>query len=124
MSSEQISETNIISDKECRNWAMILHFSLLAGYIVPLAGLVAPIIIWQIKKDELPGIDAHGKVVVNWLISAFIYAVIFTALIIVIIGIPLLIALGLLSIIYPIIGGVKANEGKLWKYPLTFQILK
>jgi len=42
---------------------MFLHFSLLAGYVVPIAGLIAPIIIWQLKKNELPGLDEHGKVV-------------------------------------------------------------
>src|SRR5688572_13352953 len=41
-------------------WAMFLHLSTLAGLLVPYAGLVAPIVIWQIKKKEMPAIDAHG----------------------------------------------------------------
>jgi uncharacterized Tic20 family protein len=110
-------------DQETRMWAMILHLSLFAGYIVPLAGLVAPIVIWQVKKAALPGIDAHGKIVVNWIISALIYGFVFFLLTFVVIGIPLLFALGIVAIVYPIVGGIKANNGEVWKYPLTIQFL-
>lgn len=106
-------------------WAMILHLSQFAGYVVPLAGLVVPIVIWQIKKDELPEIDNHGRVVVNWIISEIIYAVVCVLLAFVLIGIPLLIALAVLGIVFPIVGGIKANNGELWRYPMSitfFQI--
>lgn len=102
---------------------MILHFSQFAGYIVPLAGMIVPIVLWQMKKDELPGIDEHGRAVVNWIISETIYILIGIALIFVVIGIPLLFALALIGIIFPIIGGIKANDGVLWKYPLSISFL-
>ncbi|MBP7948984.1 MAG: DUF4870 domain-containing protein [Verrucomicrobiales bacterium] len=107
-----------------RQWAMWLHLSSLAGYLVPLAGFVAPIVIWQVKKGEFRVLDAHGKMVVNWLISAAIYGVACFVLAFVLIGIPLLIALGLAHVVFSIIGGVKANEGILWKYPLCLQLIK
>lgn len=124
MNEQQLPGNADGKQHEFRTWAMFLHFSLLAGFVIPLAGLIAPIIIWQIKKTELPEIDAHGKVVVNWLISAFIYAVISIALSLILIGIPLMFVLCVLSIAFPIIGGIKANEGQLWKYPLTIEIVK
>jgi uncharacterized Tic20 family protein len=34
-----------------------------------------------------------------------------------VIGVPLLIILGVLGIIFPIIAGIKANNGEVWKYP-------
>jgi uncharacterized protein len=110
-----------------RQWAMFLHFSLLAGIIPGLGHLVAivlPIIIWQVKKAEFPEIDAHGKVVVNWIISAIIYGIVCGLLFFVFIGLPLLIVLAALWIIFPIIGGIKANNGELWKYPLSIQFFK
>lgn len=112
------------SGQEVRTWAMFLHLSQLASYIVPLAGVVAPIVIWQVKKQDLPEIDDHGIVVVNWMISALIYSLVSLALVFVIIGIPLLIALVVLNIVFPIVGGVKANNGELWKYPLSIEFLK
>jgi len=62
-----------MDDEETRQWAAILHFSLFSGIIIPLGGLIVPIVIWQLKKADLPGIDPHGKVVVNWIISSSIY---------------------------------------------------
>jgi uncharacterized Tic20 family protein len=106
-------------EQQTRQWAMFLHLSLLAGCLVPVAGLVLPIVLWQVKKAELPGIDPHGRAVVNWLLSAIIYGLICVPLIFVIIGIPLLIALAVLGIVFPIIGGIKASNGELWKYPLS-----
>src|SRR5947207_2717362 len=55
--------TYAVMDQQTRQWAMVLHLSQFAGYAVPLAGLIAPIVIWQVKKNELPGIDAHGKII-------------------------------------------------------------
>ncbi len=110
-------------ETQTRQWAMFLHLSQLAGFLVPLAGFIVPIVIWQLKKQELPGIDAHGKVVVNWIISGLIYAIACCVLIIVLIGIPLLLALGIIAIIFPIVGAIKANEGVVWKYPLTITFL-
>ena len=111
-------------DRQTRQWALFLHLSLLAGFVVPLGGLVLPIVIWQIKKAELPGIDVHGKIVVNWLISKFLYAVGCVILVLAIVGIPLLIALMVLMVVFPIVGAVKANDGKVWKYPLSIPFLK
>ena len=107
-----------------KHWAMFLHFSVIAGFVIPFAGLMIPIIIWQIKKDDLPEIDIHGKIIVNWLISAFIYGMVCLLLTFLLIGIPLLFILAGLCIIFPITGGIKANNGETWNYPLTIQVLK
>ena len=111
-------------DQQTRQWALLLHLSLLAGFLIPLAGLIVPILIWQLKKDDLPGLDPHGRVVTNWIISEIIYGVACGVLVLVVIGIPLLMALFAVAIIFPIIGGIKANEGILWKYPLSIPFLE
>jgi len=86
--------------------------------------LVIPIVIWQIKKSELPGIDAHGKIVVNWIISEIIYLLVCLLLTLVLIGVPLLIAVGALGILFPIIGAIKANNGQVWRYPFSITVLR
>lgn len=108
-------------EKDVRTWGMLLHFSLLAGHALPLAGLAAPIIIWQVKKDELPEIDEHGKIVTNWILTSLIYWMISGILVLVVIGIPMLIVMGIVSTVFPIIGGIKANNGEYWGYPGTFR---
>ncbi len=111
-------------EQQTRQWAMFVHLSLLAGFVVPFAGFVLPIVLWQVKKNELPGIDIHGKIVVNWILSAIIYAFVCFLLVFVLVGIPLLIALAILGIVFPIIGGVKASNGEVWKYPLSITFLR
>jgi uncharacterized Tic20 family protein len=121
---EEMRPSPVNREQQTRQWAMFLHLSMLANFVLPPAGLVAPIVIWQLKKDELPGIDAHGKNAVNWIISAVIYGLVSALLVLVLIGIPMLIALGVLTIIFPIIAGIKANNGEVWKYPLTIPFVK
>jgi uncharacterized Tic20 family protein len=111
-------------EQQTRQWGLFLHLSMLAGFVVPFAGLIAPIVIWQLKKVELPGIDEHGKNATNWIISQIIYAVVSFILAFAIIGIPLLIALGVVAIIFPIVAGIKANNGEVWKYPLAISFIK
>jgi len=112
------------SDSESRHWAMAMHFSILAGFAVPLAGLLVPILIWQMKKDELPWLDIHGKHIANWIISKIVYVFACILLSIVIIGIPLLIALGICMVVFPIIGGIKASNGVVWRYPMSISFFK
>lgn len=109
---------------EQKQMGMFLHLSQLLNIVLPPAGIVVPIILWQIKKDEMPALDAHGKMVVNWLISSLIYFVVSLVLTIVLIGILGLITLGIMSVVFPIIGGIKANNGEFWEYPLTIKFLK
>ena len=110
-------------NKDARQWAMFLHLSLLAGCVVPYAGFVAPIVIWQVKKDEYPELDQHGKAALNWILSLLVYSLIGFLLACVYIGFFILIALGIASIVFPIIAGIKANEGVLWPYPLAIRFL-
>lgn len=110
-------------ERDTRQWALFLHLSLLAGHAVPMGGIIAPILIWQIKKEELPEIDVHGKNAVNWIISLIIYLVVCVPLCFVLVGFALLAILGVLAVVFPIIAAMKANEGETWRYPLSITFL-
>ena len=58
------------------------------------------------------------------MISVILYAFACILLMFVLIGIPLLIALAIVAVVFPIIGGIKANDGKLWPYPMSIRFLK
>ena len=108
-------------DKQTNTWALILHLSVLSGLVTALLGLIVPIIIYFLKKDELPGLTPHAHVVFNWIISVIIYAVVSSILVFIGIGVLLLIALAILSLVFPIIGAIKASEGEVWPYPLSIK---
>jgi hypothetical protein len=130
----QFRPTMFLQTHEERQMGLFLHLSLLFGLFVPAAGIIVPVILWQMQKDKMPALDRHGKMVVNWMISSFIYVVASIPLMIlsfVMIGAPFFIffilcwlAFVIVSIAFPIIGAVKANDGELWEYPLTIKFLK
>ena len=116
----QEPETGGGMSKEARQWAMILHFSILAGFVIPFAGLLAPILIWQLKKDDMPQIVPHAHVVMNWIITSLVYwAISFVLILAFGLGFLLMMVLGLATVAFSIIGGIKANDGELWEYPAT-----
>jgi uncharacterized Tic20 family protein len=136
--SQAVSETNGAAtvvppqqdvasvDKDARTWAMLAHLSALAGCIVPIPGsnLIGPIVIWQIKKKESAFVDAHGKEAVNFQLTLLIPIVISALLIFVLIGFPLLIAIGIAALVLTIIAALKANSGETYRYPLTIRFIK
>ena len=108
-----------------KQMGLFLHLSGLAFALVFPLGIVLPIVLWQTQKDKTPALDAHGKMVTNWMISATIYGVISFVLMFFLVGFLTGAAVWLLAIIFPIIGALKANnEGELWEYPLTIKFLK
>lgn len=105
-------------------YCMFLHLSQLASLIVPMSGFVLPIVMWVTNKEESPRIDAHGKVVLNWIISLIIYAIIGAILTLILIGVIGLIALSVCAVVFSVVGAIKANNGELYKYPLSFEFIK
>ena len=132
--------------------AALLHLSAFAKYLIPFAGIVAPLIIWQTKKHQSDYIDATGKSVINFHLSILVYSFIIAIIIAILflgniinyieleraggeiipvnlitIGIVSLIFLGIWTIIefiLIIVGSVKANEGVIYNYPLTISFIK
>ena len=111
-------------NQEDKTWGMIIHLSVVAGYAIPLAGIIAPIASWQIKKDELEGIDQHGKNVSRFVISFSIYLAVSIVLIFVLIGIPMVALLGIAMVAFPIIAAIKASNGEIWEYPLAIRFFQ
>ena len=109
---------------EERQMGMFIHLSRLIDAIAFPIGVVVTIILWQTQKDKMPALDAHGKAATNWLISSSIYLIISFVLMFVLIGFLLFPVVWLLMVIFPIIAGIKANNGELWEYPLTIKFLK
>ena len=109
---------------EVSSFCMLMHLSQFAGIIIPMAGIALPIIMWATNKDKSSIIDQHGKNILNWMISFYIYVSISAILILLIIGIFALITLCLVAVIFAIIGAIKANNKEIFNYPLTIQFIK
>ena len=107
---------------EDRALAAMTHLSGLAGYIIPLGGVLVPIIIWMTKKD-VPIIAAIARQAILLNLIVFALVVVSFILWITIILIPLMIAfciaLGIAAVALPIVGAIKANGGIYYRYPVV-----
>ncbi|MEI7850221.1 MAG: DUF4870 domain-containing protein [Kiritimatiellales bacterium] len=109
---------------DVNTWGLFLHLSQFMAYVLPLAGLIVPLVLWQVKKDESAVIDRHGRIVMNWIFTEFILLLIIIPLCFILIGFPLLFILGVLGIVFPIIGAIKAGNGEVWPYPCSIRFFK
>lgn len=107
-----------------KTYCMLIHLSQLSSILIPGLGLIMPIVMWAANKDNSPAIDRHGKVTINWVISLFIYSLICGVLTLIVIGVFGFAILAILNLIFAIIAAVKANNGELWEYPLSFRFMK
>lgn len=105
-------------------YCTLLHLSQLSSVIAPGLGLILPIVMWATNKDKNEQIDRHGKITMNWLISAVIYSIVCIILSFVLIGIIGFVVLAILNIVFAIIAAIKANEGVSWEYPLSIKFFK
>ncbi|WP_411895623.1 DUF4870 domain-containing protein [Winogradskyella sp. A2] len=103
---------------------MITHLSQLLTYITGFGGLIVPLILWATQKDNVEGMDAHGKAILNFQLSIIIYCILSIPLIIVFgLGILTLILIGILAFIMPIVNAIKASNGELPSYPLSLNFV-
>ena len=107
-----------------RQFAMFTHLSALVGIIIPFGNIIGPLVMWQIKKNEMPFVDDQGKEAVNFQITVTIAMLICFVLIFVVIGVLLMPLVGLAALIFTIIAGIKANEGVTYRYPATIRLIK
>ncbi len=104
--------------------AMLCHLATFAGLIIPFGGILGPLIMWQIKKDDAAFINRHGIAAVNFHLSMAIYYFVSFLLAFIIIGFFFLIILAITDLILTIIASIKASNGEEYKYPLTIQFIK
>lgn len=106
-----------------KDWCMFLHLSTLVGFVIPFGNIIGPLIMWIIKKDESPFIDAHGRRAIDFHISLLIVAVIGFVLILVCIGYLILLAAFIMWVIGLIQAVMAAKAGNIYRYPLSFAFL-
>ncbi len=95
--------------------------ALLSHVLTCVAGFLAPLIIYLIKKDESAFVTEHAKESLNFQITIFLIIIV---LAITIIGILLIWAVGIVALIFIIMATIKASEGKLYKYPFNLRLVK
>ncbi len=111
--------------KDEQNWAMACHLSALAGFLIPFGNIAGPLIVWLIKRAEMPLVDIHGKEALNFQITVSIAVAVCVALMFVLVGFVLIFIVGLGALVLTIMAAVKVSNGDFeYRYPFTLRLLK
>ena len=119
-----VHQSNTIM-REDNQLLVITHLSQLLNLVTGLGGFIVPLVLWLTQKDKVAGMDMHGKMILNFQISLFIYSLICVPLIFLFgLGIVLLIIIGIITLVFPIINAIKTSNGEMPSYPMTLDIIK
>ena len=108
-----------------RNWAVFCHLAALSGAVSEGVGcLLGPLIIWMLKKDQMPFVADQGREALNFQITVLIGLVLAFLLRVLVIGYALLALIVLFDLVCVIIGAIKASEGVAFRYPINLRLIK
>lgn len=97
--------------------AVLAHLSFFAF------GLIGPLVIYLVKKDESPFTRHHAAEAFNFHITVTLAAIVSAILIIVLIGILLLIVVLVGGAVLAIVAALAAGRREAYRYPLTIRFL-
>jgi uncharacterized Tic20 family protein len=107
-----------MSESDERMWAMLGH---LGGIVL---GFIAPLVVWLVYRERSAYLDDQGKEALNFQIAVAIGYVVGVVLSLIVIGVLVMIAVWVASIIFSIMGGIAANRGERYRYPVTLRLIK
>ena len=99
-------------------WAILSHLSALIG-----VGLLLPLVIYLAMKGDSDYVAANAREALNFHLSLLIYAVVCIPFVFILVGIPMLILIGLASLIFAIVAAIKASDGGCYRYPATLRLV-
>lgn len=118
---EVINQTALRKDNSL---LAITHLTQLLHYVTGFGGFIVPLVIWLTSKNNVEGMDEHGKSIINFQLSLLLYIIIsIPAILLLGLGILGLIGVGIIGFILPIINAVKAANGEPPSYFLTLRIV-
>src|SRR5262245_8728386 len=129
-------------EQNVRTWSMLVHLAALSVFIFTPGLVLGPLLVWQIKKNELPEVDKHGKEAVNFQLTVVIVNIILMFVLFGTIGSSffwrspvfmlgpglgvgfIIWCINLLSIILAVVAGLRANNGEFYRYPIAIRFIK
>lgn len=99
-------------------WSMLSHLSALLG-----VGILLPLVVYLAMRRESQYVAENAREALNFHISVLIYSLCCIPLVFIVIGVPLLLVIGLGSLVLAIIATFKASDGQCYRYPLTLRLV-
>ena len=111
--------------REDKQLLILTHLSQLLDLVTGIGGFLVPLVIWLTQREKVLGMNTHGKMILNFQISMFIYSLISVPLVLLLgLGFLMLGVIALVLLIFPIINAIKVSNGELPYYPFTIKFFK
>ena len=118
METSSLTDTPLAPKGSDKIWSMLSHLSALLG-----VGFLLPLVVYLAMRKESEYVATNAREALNFHITVLIYGLCCIPLVFILIGIPLLIVLGLGSLVLAIIATIKASDGRCYRYPLTLRLV-
>ncbi len=105
-----------------RLWSVLCHLSYFFG--IAVLSFVFPLVVYLVMRDDSPYVTYHAREALNFHLSLVLYAICCIPLCFILVGIPLLIALGVTGLVCAIVAAVKASDGIYYRYPITIRFVR
>lgn len=119
-----MTELDHYTSKDEQTWSVVVHLSALSALFIPLGHLLGPLVIWLIKRGEMPMVDRHGKEALNFQITVTLASFLCGLLFLVGIGLVLLFVLLVADAVLVIMAAVKTSRGEAFRYPFTWRLIR
>jgi uncharacterized protein len=107
-----------------RTWSVVVHLAALCALFIPLGHLLGPLVIWLIKRGDMPMVDRHGKEALNFQITVTIAAFVCALLKFIGIGFVLLFVLLVADAVLVVMAAIKTSRGEDFRYPFTWRVIR
>ena len=114
--TKEVSQVSQVS-QDSKNLALLLWIGTL------FFGFIPGLVLYLVKKDD-PYIVDQSKEALNWSITAIIGYVAGTILAIILIGFLVIVAVGILHLVFCIMGIIAANSGQTYRAPFAIRLIK
>lgn len=107
-----------LSPADEKLWATLTHIGGIFFSFVPA------LIVYLVLKDRGPFVREHSATALNFQLTMLIAYVVGFITTFILIGFLILIAVGIVIIVFGIIAAIAANNGQPYKYPLAIEFVK
>lgn len=108
-----------------RTWGLIAHLSgVISMFLCSGLSFLGPLLVMAIKGKESPWVNEQAKESLNFHITVTGALILSGLSIFCVVGVALLPLVFIGALVLTIIGALKANEGVMYRYPLTLRLIK
>lgn len=134
--TEPGSEVDAVRPDE-RTWATASHLASFVGFLgVPFGNVLGPLVVWLVKRRDLPFVDDQGREALNFQISLTIYGLVIGVLLFLavfatpespaplVVCLAAIAALVLFGVVATVAAAVQAGKGVAFRYPAALRLVR